>query len=248
MEIEENENTEEIVNTDVLKCELNTLSRADGSSILCQNNTVMAAAVYGPVEVKQHKMLIDKAYIEIVFRPKCGLSQIGDRLLESIIGKICENAILSTFYPRTAIYIIVQEMQNSGAALACSINAACLALIHAGIGMNFLFAAVTSKIYFKQSNFIILNNNIYLEFKEFTRKQIKEYEKTFNNNYYFDLFKKNRYCLFIGTQFNINNFNELVKIQVLNSNYESCFIIFSRYNIHKKKRVPNVNINYNLFN
>lgn len=37
MEIEENENTEEIVNTDVLKCELNTLSRADGSSILCQS-------------------------------------------------------------------------------------------------------------------------------------------------------------------------------------------------------------------
>ncbi|KAK7575557.1 hypothetical protein V9T40_011843 [Parthenolecanium corni] len=142
---------EEILNADSLKCELNTLSRADGSSVLCQNKTVMAAAVYGPVEVKHHKMLIDKAYIEVIYKPKCGISQIGDRLFESIIGSICETAILSSFYPRTAIYLIIQELQDCGATLACSINSTCLALIHAGVAMNFLFAAVTCEIHSDQN-------------------------------------------------------------------------------------------------
>lgn len=132
----------------------------------------MAAAVYGPVEVKHHKMLIDKAHIEVIYKPKCGISrkfdvfdkfnflllysleywkelqnenltiiviffiqklifvsfpfihtnsghvfflEIGDRLFESIIGSICETAILSSFYPRTAIYLIIQELQDCGA-------------------------------------------------------------------------------------------------------------------------------------
>lgn len=38
----------------------------------------MAAAVYGPVEVKHHKMLIDKAYIEVIYKPKCGISRKFD--------------------------------------------------------------------------------------------------------------------------------------------------------------------------
>lgn len=29
-------------------------------------------------------------------------------------------------------------------------------------------------------HFVRVHNNIYMEFKEFTRKQIKDYEKTFN--------------------------------------------------------------------
>lgn len=29
-------------------------------------------------------------------------------------------------------------------------------------------------------HFVRVNSNVYVEFKEFTRKQIKEYEKTFN--------------------------------------------------------------------
>lgn len=151
MEVDEND---ENISTPILKCELNTLTRADGSSILCQNNTVVAVAIYGPVEVKQHKMLIDKAYVEVFLKPKCGISQIGDRLHESIIGKVCETAILTTFYPRTAINIIIQEVQNSDNILACSINAACLALIHAGIAMNYLFAAVTTSS-FPRNNKII---------------------------------------------------------------------------------------------
>jgi hypothetical protein len=35
----------------------------------------MAAAMYGPVEVKQHKLLIDKATLEVIFKPECGQSR-----------------------------------------------------------------------------------------------------------------------------------------------------------------------------
>lgn len=40
------------------------------------DNTVVAVAIYGPVEVKQHKMLIDKAYVEVFLKPKCGISRM----------------------------------------------------------------------------------------------------------------------------------------------------------------------------
>lgn len=40
------------------------------------DNIVVAVAIYGPVEVKQHKMLIDKAYVEVSLKPKCGMSRM----------------------------------------------------------------------------------------------------------------------------------------------------------------------------
>lgn len=42
------------------------------------------------------------------------LAELDDRLCETIIGRICESAIITASYPRTAIYVIIQEMQNEG--------------------------------------------------------------------------------------------------------------------------------------
>lgn len=39
---------------------------------------------------------------------------VGDRLNEHIIKNICETALVSTLYPRSAIVVVIQEMQNSG--------------------------------------------------------------------------------------------------------------------------------------
>lgn len=36
-------------------------------------NTQVIAAAYGPAEVRQSKELIDKATLEVVFRPKVGV-------------------------------------------------------------------------------------------------------------------------------------------------------------------------------
>ncbi|GLH16465.1 Exosome complex exonuclease RRP46 [Gryllus bimaculatus] len=124
-----------------LRCELNVLSRPDGSAMITQGNTAVVAAVYGPVDVKPQRILVDKASIETVYKPKSGLPNVADRMRETIIKNTCETALLSAIHPRTAVCIVLQEMQDSGGLLSCCINAACMALMDSGIAMKFLVAA-----------------------------------------------------------------------------------------------------------
>lgn len=73
-----------------LSCELGILSRPDGSVSFSQgkkpkfvllniqldfflDETTVIAGVYGPVECKSSKALVEKAVIEAHFRPKSGL-------------------------------------------------------------------------------------------------------------------------------------------------------------------------------
>ncbi|KAE8745143.1 hypothetical protein FOCC_FOCC008209 [Frankliniella occidentalis] len=123
-------------------CELNVLSRPDGSAIVTQGETAAIAGVYGPIEVKPNKIHIEKATVEGIYRPKSGLPCVSDRLCETTLQNTFEAAVLTSQYPRTLISISVQEMQDSGGLLACAINAGCLALMNSGLSMKFLVAAV----------------------------------------------------------------------------------------------------------
>jgi exosome complex component RRP46 len=76
--------------------------------------TVCVASVYGPIEVKLQNLDIDKASIEVFYRPKAGLSSVTDRLKEKIIRNTCNSALISTLHPRTAISIQIQEMEDKG--------------------------------------------------------------------------------------------------------------------------------------
>lgn len=58
--------------------------------------------------------MIDKANVETYFRPKAGLPAVADKLNEHILKNICDAALLTTLYPRSAIIVIIQEMQNCG--------------------------------------------------------------------------------------------------------------------------------------
>lgn len=100
------------------------------------------ASVYGPIEGRLQQQLIDKAYVEVLFRPKAGQSSVGDRLVEQIIRQTCETALLTVLHPRTAVTVQLQEMDDRGGLIAASVNAACLALLNSGIAMRFLVAAV----------------------------------------------------------------------------------------------------------
>lgn len=60
------------------------------------------------------KLRIDKATVEAYYRPKAGQPSVGDRLYESIIGNICETALVTALYPRTSVVIVIQEMQSAG--------------------------------------------------------------------------------------------------------------------------------------
>lgn len=97
-----------------LKSQLNILSRSDGSVIFSQGQTVVIASMYGPVEAKIQKTIIDKASVEVIFRPKSGLSFVQDRLKESVIKSTCESALLTMLHPRTSVILTIQELQDQG--------------------------------------------------------------------------------------------------------------------------------------
>ncbi|PVD37923.1 hypothetical protein C0Q70_00525 [Pomacea canaliculata] len=129
-----------------MSCTLGDLSQPDGSASLTHGNTQVAAAVYGPCEVRLSKEFPDRATIEVIHKPKVGLPRCEDKLRETLLRSIFETAALTALHPRSSIQIIIQEIEDQGGLLATSINAACLALLDASISMKFLVAAVTAKV------------------------------------------------------------------------------------------------------
>ncbi|EZA51873.1 hypothetical protein DMN91_013017 [Ooceraea biroi] len=138
--------TEEISEVDCvlrpMNCEINLLSRSDGSTMFMQGDTAIIAGVNGPIEAKSQKMMYDRISVEVTYTPLKGPPKVDDRLIETYIKETCESTILVSFHPNTMVCINLQELQDSGGLLACAINASCLALINAGLSMKFTIAAV----------------------------------------------------------------------------------------------------------
>ncbi|KAJ0173459.1 hypothetical protein K1T71_010608 [Dendrolimus kikuchii] len=126
-----------------MKCEFNVLSKSDGSAILSQGETVVIVSVNGPLDIKMQSQSIEKATLEVLCCSKGGKPCVADRYKENIIKQTCDAALLSNQYPRTGITITVQELEDCGGLLPCSLNCACLALINSGLAMRCVFAAVT---------------------------------------------------------------------------------------------------------
>ncbi|KAJ7990133.1 hypothetical protein DPEC_G00297170 [Dallia pectoralis] len=126
--------------------EQNLLSRPDGSSSFVQGDTSVLAGVYGPAEVKVSKEIYDRATLEVVIQTKVGLPCVKERAREQCVRETCEAAILSTLNPRSSLTLILQVVHDDGSLLACFLNAACMALMDAGLPMSCLFAGVTCAI------------------------------------------------------------------------------------------------------
>jgi len=129
-----------------MSCVLGDLSQADGSASLTHGGTTVLAAVYGPCEVKMSKEMLDKATVEVMFRPKVGLPNCADKFHERHVRDLLQATILVSLHPRSSVTVVLQELEDDGGLLATSINAACLALLDAGVSMRFLVAAVTAVI------------------------------------------------------------------------------------------------------
>ncbi|XP_012679501.1 exosome complex component RRP46 [Clupea harengus] len=127
-------------------CEQNLLSRPDGSASFIQGNTSVLAGVYGPAEVKVSKEIYDRATLEVVMQPKIGLPGVRERAREQCVRETCEAALLSTLHPRSSLTLILQEVHDDGSLLACCLNAACMALMDAGLPMSCLFCGITCVI------------------------------------------------------------------------------------------------------
>lgn len=124
-------------------CDFGPISRADGSSMLSLGTTCVMACVYGPAEVRPQKELVDEAAVEVIFKPKMGMPSVPDKAKEYVVRNTCREAILTTLHPRTSVTVVLQELEDFGGQMACSVNAACLALMDASVSMKHLFAAVS---------------------------------------------------------------------------------------------------------
>ncbi|XP_055029979.2 exosome complex component RRP46 [Misgurnus anguillicaudatus] len=126
--------------------EQSLLSRPDGSSTFVQGDSSILAGVYGPAEVKVSKEIYDRATVEVLIQPKIGLPSVRERAREQCVREACEAALLLTLHPRSSLTLILQVICDDGSLLSCCLNAACMALMDAGLPMSYLFCGVTCAI------------------------------------------------------------------------------------------------------
>ncbi|XP_028395956.1 exosome complex component RRP46-like [Dendronephthya gigantea] len=134
------------VNLRCFGCELGLLNNTDGSALFSHGNTSVMVGVYGPAEVRFNKEIVDKATVEVVFRPKTGIPGCAEKAMERLIRNTCDSTIITTLHPRSAMTIVVQEVCNDGSLLSCCINGACMGMLNAGFPMKYLVAAITTAI------------------------------------------------------------------------------------------------------
>lgn len=97
----------------------------------------MVAAVYGPREPRlRHRELFDRAFLEVVVRPRVGVPGPSERQIEALLARQLEHIVLTTAYPRTQISVVLQMTSCDGALGAVAGNAAQLALLDAGVAMR----------------------------------------------------------------------------------------------------------------
>ncbi|KFK33969.1 exosome complex component rrp46 [Arabis alpina] len=118
-----------------LACSRNILHRPHGSASWSQGDTKVLAAVYGPKAGTKRNEDPEKACFEVIWKPKSG--QIGkvEKEYEMILKKTIQSICVLTVNPNTTTSVIIQL-------LPCAINAACAALVDAGIPMKHLAVAI----------------------------------------------------------------------------------------------------------
>lgn len=138
-----------------LACSRNILHRAHGSASWSQGDTKVLAAVYGPKAGTKKNENPEKACIEVIWKPKTG--QIGkpEKEYEMILKRTLESVCILTVNPNTTTSIIVQVVNDDGALLPSAINAACMALVDAGIPMKHLAVAICCCL--AKSGYVILD-------------------------------------------------------------------------------------------
>ncbi len=133
-----------------IKMEVGVLKRADGSCYYEQGDNKVMAAVYGPREVHpRHQEEATKAIVR--YRYNMASFSVDDRKrpgpdrrsveLSKVSRQAIEPLVLTERFPRSAVDVFVEVLQADAGTRTAGINAACLALVDAGIPMRGLVAA-----------------------------------------------------------------------------------------------------------
>lgn len=133
-----------------LKLEVGILDKADGSAYIEHGKNKILAAVYGPREAHpKHIALADRAVVRCRYHMapfstderKSPAPSRRELELSKVIRESLEPAIMSEYFPRTTIDIIIEVLQADAGTRCAGITAASLALADAGIPMRELVAA-----------------------------------------------------------------------------------------------------------
>ncbi|ONI33837.1 hypothetical protein PRUPE_1G449000 [Prunus persica] len=138
-----------------LACSRNVLNRAHGSASWCQGDTKVLVAVYGPKAGTKKNENPEKACIEIIWKPKTGQSGKLEREYEMILKRTLQSICILTLNPNTTTSVIIQVVNDDGALLPCAINAACAALVDAGIPLKHLAVAICCCL--AESGYVVLD-------------------------------------------------------------------------------------------
>ncbi len=120
-----------------LKIEVGTLDKADGSAYVEHGRNKILAAVYGPREAHpKHIALADRAVIKCRYHMapfstderKSPAPSRRELELSKVIREALEPAIMSEYFPRSTIDIIIEVLQADAGTRCAGITAAALAL------------------------------------------------------------------------------------------------------------------------
>ncbi|XP_043692938.1 exosome complex exonuclease RRP46 homolog isoform X1 [Telopea speciosissima] len=125
-----------------LACSRNILNRAHGSARWSQGDTIVLAAVYGPKTGTRKNENPEKASIEVIWKPRTGQVGKAEKEYEMILKRTLQSICVLTINQNTTTTVILQVVNDDGSLLPCAINAACAALVDAGIPVKHLAVAI----------------------------------------------------------------------------------------------------------
>jgi len=135
-----------------IRAEVGVVKNADGSALFAFGDTIAIAAVYGPrIMHPQHKQDAKRGTLRVSYdmlsfsvpeRKKPGLSRRSQE-----ISKVTEWALAPVIdldqFPNTVIDVFIQVIQANASTRCAGINAAAIALAHAGLPMKDMVTAVS---------------------------------------------------------------------------------------------------------
>ena len=134
-----------------LHAEIGVVSNADGSALFAQGDTIAIAAVYGPKTLNpKHMQNPEKGVLRVHYNMLA--FSVGERIRPGVsrrsqeISKVTEWAltpiVMLDELPGTVIDVHINILQANAGTRCAGINAAVMALAHAGVPMKELVSAV----------------------------------------------------------------------------------------------------------
>lgn len=106
----------------------------------------MLATVHGPKGANHRDQRHDTAVLDVVWRSRHDTGaecDAGDKAInQHTVRRVLESAMLLDAHPRASITVTCTVLFDDGAAVACAVNAACAALVNAGLAMRGMCGAL----------------------------------------------------------------------------------------------------------